>query len=110
MSAMQRRKGAAAELEVAAIVREHGWPNARRTSDGRDQALRGDLARGPAGVHLEIKRHEKLNIPAAVRQATADAGEHEIPVVVHRPSRQEWMATLPLDELLPLLRLREMGL
>lgn len=106
---MQRGKGAAAELEVAAILRERGWPHTRRTSDGRHQAERGDLAGGPAGVHLEVKRHEKLNVPAALRQVQADARSVDLPVLVHRPSRQEWMATLPLDELLALLRLREMG-
>jgi hypothetical protein len=107
MSAMQRRKGAAAEREVIAIFRDHGWPNARRTSDGRSQSTRGDVIGGPEGIHVEVKRQERLNVPAALTQAANDANPHDIPVVVHRPSRHEWMATLPLSELLPLLALRE---
>jgi hypothetical protein len=107
VSATERRKGKTGELEVVALLRDHGWPNARRTSDGRGQNARGDVTNGPAGVHLEIKRQERLNVPAAIRQATADAADHDVPVVAHRSSRCEWMATLPLDELLALLRLRE---
>src|SRR4051812_3321122 len=107
MSATERRKGKTAELEVVALLRDHGWANARRTSDGRGQHSRGDVTNGPAGGHLEIKRQERLNVPAALQQATTDAAAHDVPVLVHRPSRSEWMATLPLDELLTLLRLRE---
>jgi hypothetical protein len=106
MSKMSRTKGAVVEREVIAILHAHGWLRAQRTSDGRAQSSRGDVTGGPAGCHLEIKRQERLNVPAALSQAIRDAGL-DVPVVVHRPSRHEWMATLPLDELLPLLALRE---
>jgi hypothetical protein len=106
MSATERRKGAKAELEIAELLRDH-WPKARRTSDGRDQHARGDIAHGPPGVHLEVKRQERLNVPAAVAQAERDASPGDIPVVAHRPSRSGWMATLPLCDLLELLALRE---
>lgn len=107
MSKANRRKGADAELEIAQILRDAGWNDARRTSDGRAQSTRGDIANGPEGVHIEVKRQEALNVPKALRQIEADANPLDIPVLIHRPSRQEWMATLPLDELLPLLKLRE---
>lgn len=110
MSATERRKGKTGELEIVRILRAHGWAAAERTSNGREQNSRGDIANGPAGVHLEIKRHERLNIPKAFDQAVADADPLNIPTVVHRPSRHVWMATLPLEELLPLLALRERGL
>lgn len=107
MSAMQRNKGARAEREIVDILHAHGWLRARRSSDGRAQSTRGDVLHGPEGCHIEIKRQERLNVPAALTQATEDALPHDIPVVVHRPSRHGWMATLPLEELLPLLALRE---
>lgn len=109
MSATQRTKGAVAEREVVGILRDHGWSNARRTSDGRTQHTRGDIANGPAACHIEIKRQERLNVPKAFDQMMADAAPTDIPVLVHRPSRHVWMATLPLDELLPLLALKERG-
>lgn len=107
MSASQRTKGAVAEREIVHILHDQGWKDARRTSDGREQTARGDIANGPAGCHLEIKRHERLNVPAALRQVERDANPLDIPIVVHRPSRQDWCATLPLTELLALLQLRE---
>jgi hypothetical protein len=103
----ERRKGAKGELEAIALIREAGWSHARRTHDGRTQSGRGDVAGGPAGVHVEIKRVERLNVPGALAQVRADADPLDIPVLVHRPSRSEWMATLPLADLLPLLALRE---
>ncbi len=106
VSASQRAKGAAFEREIVQVLLYH-WPDARRTSDGREQRARGDIAHGPPGVHIECKRQERLNVAAALRQAIADADEHDIPVVVHRPSRCETMATLPLSDLLVLLQLRE---
>ena len=107
MSAASRTKGATFEREVVAELRVAGWPRARRSSDGRVQALRGDIVDGPEGVHLELKRHERLNVPAAFDQVLRDANPLDIPVLVHRPSRHVTMATLPLSELLPLLKLRE---
>lgn len=107
MSAVERNKGAAAEREIVHILRDAGWKDAERTHDGRAQRTRGDIRNGPAGVHLEVKRQEKLNVPKALRQVEADANPLDLPVLVHRPSRQEWCATLPLDELLALLKLRD---
>lgn len=109
MSASERRKGKDGELEAIRIMRPYGWPDAERTSNGRHQGERGDVANGPAGCHFEIKRVEKLSVPKAMRQAISDAKETDVPIVVHRPSGHAWMATLPFEELLPLLALRERG-
>jgi hypothetical protein len=105
----ERRKGAAGELEAIALIRDAGWSGARRTHDGRSQSGRGDVAGGPAGVHVEIKRQERLNVPAALAQVRADADPLDVPLLVHRPSRSPWMVTLPFADLLPLLALRERG-
>jgi hypothetical protein len=109
VSRAQRDKGARGELEVVQLLRDAGWHDAQRTHDGRAQRTRGDIRNGPQGVHIEVKRQERLNVPAALRQAEADAEPLDLPVLVHRSSRQEWLATLPFDELLALLQLREAG-
>lgn len=109
MSKYSRDKGIRGELEVAQILRAYGWSDAERTSNGREQSARGDLANGPEGIHSEVKLQEKLNVPKAFDQVMRDAGPHDIPVLIHRPSRHVWMATLPLEELLPLLALKERG-
>jgi hypothetical protein len=102
-----RDKGAEFEREVVSILRAAGWPLAERTSNGRVQSARGDIAGGPPGVHIECKRQERLNVPKTFDQVLRDANPLDIPVMVHRPSRHAIMATLPLEELLPLLRSRE---
>jgi hypothetical protein len=102
-----RAKGAAFEREVVQILRAAGWPRAQRTSDGRVQAARGDIADGPARVHLECKRQERLNVPKAFDQIVRDANPLDTPVMVHRPSRHALMATLPFEDLLKLLKARE---
>jgi Holliday junction resolvase len=107
MALAERRKGATGEREVVDILKAAGWPYARRTHDGREQALRGDIALGPEGVHLECKRTEKASVWAWWGQASSDAGVAAIPVVAFRRSRSPWLALIELDELLPLLALRE---
>jgi hypothetical protein len=105
-----RMKGKRGELEAIGVFKDNGWPDAERTSNGRTQNGRNDMANGPAGVAVEIKYVEKLNVPKALDQLVADSDPLDIPLLVHRPSRHVWMATLPLTDLLPLLALRERGL
>jgi hypothetical protein len=106
---MSRTKGANAEREVCRLLREHGWPDAERSSNGRSQSTRGDVNRGPAGVHLEVKRGETARVWDWWTQARMDslATPTDIPVVAFRRSHSRWMALIELEELLPLLRLRE---
>jgi hypothetical protein len=107
MSRTERAKGARGERELVALLREHGWPDAARTSDGNRQHGRGDIRNGPQGVHLESKRQETTSIWAWISQATDEAPDGCIPVVAFRRSRSPWMACLPLEELLALLAHRE---
>ena len=58
----------------------------------------------------EVKRHRgRLDLPQAIRQAEAAAGDHDLPVVAHRRDGEPWRATLPLVDLLELLAWRERG-
>jgi hypothetical protein len=105
-AAARRTKGADFERTVVKILREKGWTHAGRSSDGRRQLGRGDIINGPEGCHLELKRQERLNVPNAFDQVIQDAGDC-IPILIHRPSRHEIMATLPAEDLFALLRMRE---
>lgn len=106
MSLTERRKGAAGEREVLRLVRQEGWPGAYRSSNGLAQKQRGDIADGPAGVSIEVKRTETASVWKWWEQAAADAGA-ATPVVAFRRSSSPWLALIELDELLPLLKLRE---
>jgi Holliday junction resolvase len=109
MSASQRRKGADGEREVVELLHAHGWPQARRNF-GSGSAGGGDVANGPEGVVLEVKRHRgRLDLPAAVRQAESACAPGDVPVVAHRRDGEPWRATLPLEDLLELLERRDRG-
>jgi hypothetical protein len=103
VSASERRKGKTGELEVVHLLHAHGWPDAKRTSDGRAQIERGDIGDGPLDVHLEVRRRETLNIWACLAKATREARPGDLPVVAFRRSRSGWYAALPLEALLDLL-------
>jgi Holliday junction resolvase len=102
--AKSRDKGAVAERAIVAMFKEAGWPDAHRTSNGTAQIGRGDIGGIGANLYVEIKRQERLNVPAALDQVKRDARPLDVPLLVHRPSRHEWMATMPLVHALRLLK------
>ncbi|MBE5811409.1 MAG: hypothetical protein E7318_10815 [Clostridiales bacterium] len=58
---------------------------------------------GHVSVHVECKRVERLALAAALRQAHRDANGHALPVVVHRRSREPWLVTMELTDLLQII-------
>jgi Holliday junction resolvase len=109
VSARERRKGARGELEVVEELHRAGWSDARRTSDGRTQTGRGDVAGGPPGVVWEVRRTERLAVWRLLEDAQRHAANGEIPVGAFRRSRSDWAVVLPLDRFLSLLREREVS-
>lgn len=91
-----REKGAAAERELANILRRHGY-TARRGQQYSGAKGDADVV-GIPGVHIECKRVERLNIHDAINQSIRDAREGEIPVVIHRKNRTEWLVTMRLED------------
>ena len=88
-------KGRRAEAELAEYLRDHGFPDARP----------GDpLNLGADGLHIECKRHERLEISRWYEQAQQDAQRMKDgkPVVVYRQNRRSWMVVLSLADFLAL--------
>jgi len=107
MSASEGRQGAVCEREVVDLLQARGWPRAHRNF-GSGSAGGGDVAHGPEGVVIGVKRHGgRLDLPKAIRQVEEAAGDHDLPVVAHRRDGEPWRATLPLVDLLELLVWRE---
>ena len=100
-----KSKGTRGEHEIEKILQERGIRAYRN-----DQIFKGgkgnpDVYAEIAGIplHIEVKRCERLNVPAAMHQAEDDAAENALPVVAHRRNREKWMITLRLDDLLDVL-------
>ena len=102
-----KNKGKRGELEAAHLLKEYGY-DARR---GQQYAgINGDAdVVGLPGIHIEVKRTEKLNIDTAMEQSINDARESEKPIVMHRKNRSKWLVTMPLDEWMELYKAWENG-
>lgn len=103
MSGSERRKGAGGELEVARIFKAAGF-DCDRTPNSGGLRIRGDL-HGELPLHVEVKRQETARPWLWAKQARADAGTGERWVVAMRRSHDEWLAMLPLVDLVRLLEL-----
>lgn len=55
---------------------------------------------GLPGVHIEVKRVERLNITEAMEQAIKDAQRFQdgAPAVFHRRNRHPWLVTMQLRD------------
>jgi len=95
-----REKGKVGERELAKKLREYGY-DCRRGVQYSGIAGDADVI-GLPGLHLEIKRVERLNVSDAMAQSKRDAKEGEIPVVMHRKNYEDWLVTMTLDSFMTL--------
>lgn len=93
-----KAKGSAGERELCVWLTAHGYParrNEQRYIGGKGNA--DVVAEGLERFHFEVKRGERLNVPAAMQQAERDA-DGRIPAVVHRRNRAPWLITMHLED------------
>ena len=104
MGSKSRTKGKTAELEVCAILREHGpFPEAERDLEqvrGHDNGR--DIIGTPDFV-IQVKRRARIT-PAVIHMGLIEAlssRNHvsEYAVCVHRSDRAPWRITMAIDEL-----------
>lgn len=102
MSKMSKQKGKLGEREVAQLLKDFGYEARRGYQYLGGSQDEPDVKHNIPGIHIEVKRTERLNLPAAFRQAQEDAGDKQ-PVVFHRASRQPWLVTVEAQEFLKLM-------
>lgn len=107
MSKSQQRKGRAGELELSRILRGYGY----QAEPGRavSYGTTPDLT-GLPGIHIEVKRVERLNVGEAMAQAVRDADRfHDgAPALFHRRNRQPWLVTMRLEDWIGIYKRAEM--
>lgn len=92
-----KQKGKRGELELANLLRSKGY-DCRRGVQYKGSPDSPDVV-GLEGIHIECKRVERnLSLEVAILQAIHDAGENEIPVVMHRKNREFWKVTMDIDD------------
>lgn len=99
MGKSNQRKGREAERELAEILRGYGF-NAE-PGKALNYGTEADVV-GLPGLHLEVKRCERLQLPAWIEQAERDAARFNdgVPLVVFRQNRQPWRVCLRLTDFL----------
>jgi Holliday junction resolvase len=111
-----RNKGKRGELELANLLKEHGF-DARRGQ--QFSGANGDAdVEGMPGIHIECKRVEKQDVNSWLEQSERDAyadslkhGYYVIPVVFHRqnhnprkPVKGRWKVTLFAEDFIELVK------
>lgn len=101
MGTTSQRKGRAGELELAKELQRLGYNV--HAGKPRSYGSEPDLT-GLPGVHIEVKRVERLNVPEAMAQAARDSERfHDgAPAVFHRRRREAWLVTMKLTDWLDL--------
>lgn len=100
MALDSRRKGKVGELEAVSFLKQlFGWTGVRRSQQhcATDSAMDIIVQETP-GLWYEIKRVQKLNVPATMKKSKQSSGGKPV-VLLHRPNQCPWMITCFLDEL-----------
>lgn len=90
-----REKGKRGEREFASVCRENGY-DCRRGQ--QFSGIEGEDVVGLPGIHIEVKRVERLNIEDAMAQSKRDAKDGEKPIVAHRKNHCEWLITMRAED------------
>lgn len=103
MGKMSKRKGAAGEREAAEKLNEvlgTRFHRGRQYHGGPDSP---DLAGDLPGLHVEVKRCERLSLYKALAQARQDASVTQVPAVMHRMNGKPWVIVVQVEDLIRLL-------
>jgi Holliday junction resolvase len=103
MTINSRQKGACGERELARALGDVLGVELRRGQQFCGLAGNADVI-GVDGLHLEVKRTEKLQLYPAMKQATRDAKPGCVPVVAHRRNREGWLLCVRLEDVIEFAR------
>ena len=98
MAINSRRKGASGERELAGVLRDYGYTEAKRGQQFCGINGNADIVDALPKIHIEAKRVERLNLYDAMAQSKRDARKGELPAVFHRKNRSKWLVTMELDD------------
>ena len=103
MSKSQQRKGRDGELELVSILNDYGFKTERGGS--LTFGTVPDIT-GLPGIHIEVKRVERLNIEQAMEQSIRDSERFKdgAPALFHRKNRKGWLVTMRLSDWVKLYR------
>ena len=97
MGKFERDKGARGERELANLLNKYGY-DCRRGQQYCGVNGDADVV-GLPGIYIECKRIERLNIDAAMDQASSNASSINLfPTVFHRKNGRGWLVTMRFED------------
>ena len=99
MGRLSRNKGKTGERELARELQRVLGVTARRGVQYTGGPDSPDVVTDIPNLHIECKRTEHFRLFEALEQSVRDAGESQVPVVMHRPNHRPWVVVLRLDDL-----------
>ena len=103
MGKMSKRKGAVGEREAAAKLNDVLGTRFHRGRQYQGGPGSPDLAGDLPGLHVEVKRCERLSLYRAMAQARRDASVDQVPAVIHRANGRGWLLVVAVEDLIRLL-------
>lgn len=93
---MQRTKGAMGERTIVNLLKENGFDNAMRNHS--QTAIGGFDIVGVEPFAIEVKNHKKLSVSTWWKQATEQATDGLIPVLIyHIHGTSRWLVQVPMS-------------
>ena len=103
MGAAERRRGADAERELSAILRDGLGDDTIRRNLGAARNGGDDITLGR--YRIEAKNCKTLSMPAWLRQAAAQCDRPgDVPVVAFRQKGGQWYACIEIEHFVNLIR------
>jgi len=97
-------KGKRGEREFTKFCHYEGYNKAHRSQQYCGKAGDADLVNLP-GIHVEVKRVERLNIYDAMDQSINDARNTDnIPIVAHKKNNKYWLIMMEAEDWFKLYR------
>ena len=108
MGKFSKNKGRRGELEFSKVCHEHGHLGVRRGQQFCGASGDADVI-GLPGIHVEVKRTEKLSLYPAMSQAKGDAKPGLLPVVAHKRNHAEWLIVMRAEDFFTLYNNSDVG-
>ena len=92
-------KGARFERKLAAVFREFGFTDSRRTAQYCGNTGDASDVVGLPGIHVEAKHQEKMKLYDWMEQAKRDSkGSENLPTVFHKRNNHEILVSMRLED------------
>lgn len=105
MAINSKQKGARFERKLAALFREYGYDDSRRTAQYCGNTGDASDVVGLPGIHVEAKHQERMQLYDWIDQAKRDSkGTGNIPVVFHKKNNAEILVSMRFEDFMEMYK------